>query len=229
MAKILMTAIVADIRNKLNGSVFSKNRYGAYVRTKVTPVNPQTTSQQNARNILSTHSQGWRGLTDQQRQGWINQAPQFPFSDIFGNSKILSGNALYVKLNSNLNYANADAISDAPNPVEIPAITALAVTADSSTAVVTITFEPTPIPTGFAMLLQTTGNVPAGRAFVKNLFRNVAVRASGGASPWIVSGEFAGIHGAPVAGQKIFCRCFLISTVTGQAGIAIQAQTTVVE
>ena len=42
MAKILTTAIVADIRNKLNGSVFSKNRYGAYVRTKVTPVNPQT-------------------------------------------------------------------------------------------------------------------------------------------------------------------------------------------
>ena len=53
MAKILMTAIVADIRNKLNGSVFSKNRYGAYVRTKVTPVNPQSTAQQNTRNNLS--------------------------------------------------------------------------------------------------------------------------------------------------------------------------------
>jgi hypothetical protein len=29
MAKVLFTAVVADMRNKLNGTVFSKNRYGA--------------------------------------------------------------------------------------------------------------------------------------------------------------------------------------------------------
>ena len=222
-----MTAIVADMRNKLNGSVFSKNRYGNYIRTKVTPVNPQTTSQQNTRNILATWSQAWRGLTASQRKGWIDAAPSFPFTDIFGNLKILSGNTLFVKLNANLNYADAAGINDAPTPDAIPAITALNVTATESTGAVAVTFAPSPIPAGFAMIVQTTGNVPPGKTFVKNLFRNVAVIPPAGTSPHATGSAFATVHGAPVAGMQIFVRVFLISTTTGQAGIPLQASTVV--
>ena len=61
MAKIKMTAIVADMRNKLNGSVFSRNRGGAYIRTKVTPINPQTsvlhlTPDENIHKNLRSHN-----------------------------------------------------------------------------------------------------------------------------------------------------------------------------
>ncbi len=66
MAKIKMTAIVADIRNKLNGTVFAKNRGGAYMRTKVTPVNRQTSDQSTVRNRLGSFAQGFRGLTQDQ-------------------------------------------------------------------------------------------------------------------------------------------------------------------
>ena len=48
---------------------------------------------QNVRNRLSTNSQAWRGLTEAQRQGWIDAAINFPFTDIYGNTKILSGQA----------------------------------------------------------------------------------------------------------------------------------------
>src|SRR5437867_2761155 len=117
MAKLLFTAVVADMRNKLNGTVFSKNRYGAYARTKVTPVNPQSTAQQNQRNTLSTNSAAWRGLTEAQRQSWIDGAINFPTTDIFGNSKILSGQALYVKFNNNLASIGVAPIDTAPTPV----------------------------------------------------------------------------------------------------------------
>lgn len=227
MAKILTTAIVADIRNKLNGSVFSKNRYGSYVRTKVTPVNPQTTSQQNARGILSSVSQGWRGLTEGQRQSWISASPNFPFTDIFGNAKILSGSALYAKLNTRLINAGASALDTAPTPVSIPTITGLSITADASTGIVTVDIDDTTVPADMALVIETTGNVPPGRYFVKNLFRKVVTKAAASTIPVTITTEFANIHGVPVEGQSIFVRAYYVSAITGQNGIAQQSMVTV--
>ena len=221
MAKILTTAIVADIRNKLNGSVFSKNRYGAYVRTKVTPVNPQSVAQQNARNILSTNSQAWRGLTEEQRQGWIDAAVNFPFTDIYGNSKTLSGAALYVKLNNNLANVFVGAIPDAPSPVAIPQLTLGTIVADESTPLITVAFTSAPVPADFTMVIQATGNVTPGKSFVKNLYRQVSTPSGGSTSPADITSGWQAVHGNPVAGQKIFVRAFLVSTITGQAGIPV--------
>lgn len=220
MAKVLFTAVVADMRNKLNGTVFSKNRYGAYTRTKVTPVNPQTDAQQNARNNLSTHSQAWRGLTETQRNSWIDAAASFPFTDIFGNPKILSGNALYVKLNNNLVNAGGTAISTAPTPVSIPAITLLTLTATGVPAL-SLAFAPTPVATGFSMMIFATPNITPGRNFVKNEFRFIKAVAAAATTPQNLLTAYEAVFGAPVTGNKIFVRAFLVSTVTGQAGIPL--------
>lgn len=227
MAKILTTAIVADIRNKLNGSVFSKNRYGGYVRTKVTPVNPQTNAQQNVRNILSTQSQNWRGLTEAQRQSWIDAAINFPFTDIFGNSKILSGSALFVKLNSNLVNAGESAITSAPSPVEITQLVLGTLTAAAGTPALSLAFTPTPVPANFKVCIQATGNVGPGKSFVKNLFRTIDYLDAAATSPANLLTAFQAVHGDPVEGQKIFVRAFMVSTVTGQAGIPVQTSTIV--
>lgn len=223
MAKILMTAIVADIRNKLNGSVFSKNRYGAYVRTKVTPVNPQSVSQQNVRNRLSTNSQAWRGLTEAQRQAWIDAAPSFPQTDIFGNTKILSGSALYVKLNNNLAQLGIAAISDAPTPVAIPAVTISIATLAVTGSAFTVAFTPTPIPADFELVIKTTPNIGAGISFVKNRYRYLTAEDAAAASPADLWAAQTALHGAPVAGQKVFVQAFMVSKITGQAGIPVAA------
>lgn len=228
MAKILFSGIAGvDMRNKLNGSVFSKNRGGAYVRTKVTPVNPQTTAQQNARNRLSTNSQAWRGLTEAQRQSWIDAAPNFPVTDIYGNAKILSGLQLYVKLNNNLALIGEAAIATAPSPVAIPQLELTSVTADDSANTVIIAGT-TPVPADFAMVVMATPNVTPGKSFVKNLFRFVDALAAAATSPFDVSAAYTALFGDPVTGNKVFVKCFYISTITGQAGIPVQAQTIVV-
>lgn len=223
MAKILTTAIVADIRNKLNGSVFSKNRYGSYVRTKVTPVNPQTTAQQAARNNLSSNSQAWRGLTEDQRKGWIASAINFPFTDIYGSSRTLSGNALYNKLNNNLINTGNATIADAPSPVAIPAILSLSVSSAGAGAT-TVQFPLSPIPADFALQIFACTNIGPGKEFVKNLFRFIETVAAAGTSPVTVTSAIDTKFGAPVTGNKIFVRVFLVSTITGQAGIPLQAQ-----
>lgn len=222
MAKLLFTAVVADMRNKLNGTVFSKNRYGAYTRTKVTPVNPQSTAQQAARNNLSTNSQAWRGLTEAQRQSWIDAAPSFPFTDIFGNSKILSGSALFVKLNNNLVNAGMAPITTAPAPVAIPAIDTISLAAAAGAGTVSLTFAPTPVPADFVMVVEATPNIAPGISFVKNRFRFLSNLAAAATSPAALGAAYAALFGAPVVGQKIFVRVRLVSTVTGQSGIPLQ-------
>lgn len=222
MAKVLFTAVVADMRNKLNGTVFSKNRYGAYTRTKVTPVNPQSTAQQFQRNILSTNSQAWRGLTEAQRQSWIDAAPSFPVTDIFGNSKILSGSALYVKLNNNLATLGVAAIATAPAPVAIPAIDSITLTAAAGVPALSLAFTPDPIPAGVAMVMEATPNMGPGISFVKNRFRVIQIEPAATASPSNMLASYAAIFGNPVAGQKIFVRVKFINITTGQAGIPLQ-------
>lgn len=219
---------IVDIRNKINGTVFSKNRYGAYARTKVTPVNPQTDAQQAARNNLSTWSQAWRGLTESERQSWIDGAANFPFTDIFGNAKILSGQALYVKLNVNLQNVGGTALTACPSPVAIPAITDLSLVADDSANTVTVTFAPTPVAADFALVIYATPNVTPGKSFVKNLFRLVTSVAAAGTSPAAISAAYIAKFGEPVEGNKIFIKALMVSTTTGQQGIPLQASTIVV-
>lgn len=221
MSKVLFTAVVADMRNKLNGTVFSKNRYGAYVRTKVTPVNPQSTSQQAARNILSTLSAQWRSLTEAQRQGWINAAPNFPTTDIFGNPKILSGNALFVSLNSNLLNTGASAITDAPLPAALPAVAMGTITATAGTPALTVAFTPTPVPADFTFKIEATSQVGAGISFVKNKYRVLQYAAGAETSPANILTAYNAKFGTLVEGMKIFIRITAVNAVTGQSGIPV--------
>ena len=149
---------------------------------------------------------------------------RLPFTDVFGNIRYLAGNALYVKLNANLNYANVAGIDDAPAPISIPALTALTVTATAGAGTVGVVFAPTPVPAGFALIIQATPGVSASINFVKNKFRNVAVVAAAGTSPHATGVAYVAKFGAMTAGQKIFVRAFLISTDTGQAGLPLQAE-----
>lgn len=227
MAKILTTAIVADIRNKLNGSVFSKNRYGGYVRTKVTPVNPQTIFQQLSRSLLSTNSQAWRGLTESQREAWIAAAANFPFTDIYGNTKILSGSALYVKFNTNLLRASGTPISDPPSPVALPVTLAGALTAAAGTPALSLAFDTTPVPADFALQVYATPNITPGRSFVKNQYRLVSTLAAAATSPANLLADYSDRFGNPVAGQKIFVKIAAVSLITGQLGTASSAMAVV--
>ena len=220
--KALWGAIVVDGRNKINGFVASKNRYGPYFRTKVTPVNPQTDAQQTVRNRLATNSQAWRTLGEAERQSWIDGAANFPFTDIFGNTKTLSGQTLFVKLNNNLALTGSSLIETCPSPIALPAIESITLTATAGTPLVSLAYSIPGADSVFQLIVFATPNVTPGKSFVKNLFRYTAQVSSDTASPLVLTTTWQALFGAPVAGNKIFVRAFLINTNTGQAGIPLQ-------
>lgn len=117
MATIKTGQVVAEIRGKLNGSVFSRNKGGAYVRQFVKPTNPNSTKQASVRSLFGTLMSDWRALTEAQRDSWQTAAQSFKTQNKVGDTIFYSGAQLYCRCNMVL-LANGlptiDTISPSP-------------------------------------------------------------------------------------------------------------------
>lgn len=218
MAKLKFGVVVVDARGKSNGHVFTKNRAGNVLRTKVTPVNPQTVSQTNVRSRFTTQSQGWRGLSEAQRTAW-NAAVQFyKKTDVFGDMKTPSGFNLYCALNNNLALAGVSAISTPPVPAAVGAMSSMSVVMDNSSQSATLTFAPA-IPAGSVVKLEATAAISPGVNYVKSQFRVIDVLTNSDTSPHVATTEYIAKFGSVGAvGQKVFFKATYIDTTTGQQG-----------
>lgn len=223
MAKVKFSALISEMRNKLNGSVFARNRGGAYLRTKVTPVNPQTIAQVLARSLLTSFSQSWRSLTQPQRDAWNSVVDQWATTDVFGDVQNPSGQNLYIRLNINISIAGGSPLLLPPSPAGAAALTVLALASDSALSTLDVTFAPDPVPTDHAMVVDSTPNLSPGISNASAKFRTIDVVAAAATSPASVGPEQVAKFGPPTAGQKIFVRAKLINMNTGEVSQRLQA------
>lgn len=221
--KIKFGSIVTDGRGKIGGHVASKNRGGAYLRTKVTPINPQSTAQQTVRNRFTGLTQGWKSLTEDQRTAWNKAVDSFQTTDIFGDLKSPSGAQLYQRLNSNLLNVGESEITSPPSPASVPAFNSLSVVVDTTLATIVATFADA-IEEGSKVIISATPGVSAGKSYVKNLYRQIQIASNSDNSPLDITDSYVDKFGSmPEEGQKIYIRFKVISTSTGQAGTPIVA------
>lgn len=219
--KIKFGALVTDGRGKIGGHVASKNRGGAYLRTKVTPVNPNTSFQADVRNRLTTYAQGWRGLTATQRAAWNGAVSNFQKTDIFGDLKNPSGLNLYVRLNSNIEEGAGSAILNPPLPSSVVGPETITLTAAAGAAAISLAWTGGVIPANTAWVVRATPQVSAGKSFVKNLYRNLVVLPAADATPTSILTEYNARFGTLVAGQKIFVEVVAINLLTGLKSTAL--------
>lgn len=221
--KMKFGALVVDGRGKIGGHVASKNRAGAYLRTKVTPVNPQTSYQLGVRNRLTGFSQGWRSLTQAQRDAWNAAISDFARTDIFGDLQKPTGFNLYQRLNNNLAIAGVAAISSPPLPAAVGQVAVTAVSAAEGADTLTITMDGA-VPAGTYAKVYATSPQSAGKSFVKSEYRLVAVLDPAEASPYDLKAEYVAKFGSiGAAGQKIFVKLEPMNGTTGQTGTPSQA------
>lgn len=99
MARVLPGSTVADIRGAVGGSVFQRSAHGLSLRSKTTPVNPSTASQNTNRAQLFALQNAWTSLTDSQRTSWEAWA-QFQNLQVgqFQTSQ-MSGQQAFIQLN----------------------------------------------------------------------------------------------------------------------------------
>lgn len=181
MAKIKFSALVSDLRGKLNGSVFSKNRSGNYIRNKVTPVNPQTAAQSRVRSMFGKISQAWRSLSDAQRASWNNSVQKFAETDIFGDMRNPSGKALFQKLNQNLLLVGQSMLNSCPSPADVGSFSIESVVFNEEQGGLTLTT----VSDGSLLTytVEATPPLSSGQTFAKNSFRRIGVYSSTGDTP----------------------------------------------
>lgn len=240
--KIQYSALVSATSGKLNGSVASHNKGGAYLRNKGLVTNPQTVSQQSNRMRFGSLSQLWRGLTPSQRQTWTEMAPSYPYQDKLQQTRILSGSQLFVKLNQVLLSYTGTYNTVAPSPMQLPAIYA---------SEFEVNRDLTPATPGQDMVFNT---LAVGYNFSGTVNNNysVIIMASPGISPgisnaktrmrtlagWtnlpndgsglleldvVVNPLYNAMFGPQEVGSKIFIEMFVVNNETGQASIKVSA------
>ena len=215
MAKILFTAFMADARGKVAGTVFSKNGYGAYTRTKVSPKNEQTERQMAVRSSLSALSSLWRSLSQPQQDAWKAAAINFPRTNVFGNAVQLSGSSLFVSLNQNRATTGGNALETPPTPEAVPTTT---FTVNEASGVITLVL-PEAVPDGMALVIMATSPQSNGRNNLKNQYRQIAVMPAGSPTNIVATGYYEDKFSAIPEGTKVGFKCYFISTITGQAGL----------
>lgn len=216
-------AIVVDGRGKIGGHVASKNRAGSYFRTKVTPVNPQTDSQVEARNRLAGISSSWRGLTGAQRAAWNSSVADFAKTDIFGDLRNPTGFNLYQKLNNNLLNIGQSVILVPPAASAVDAFVSFGLTVEDATVaeLVELTYDPA-IAADHSVKVFATPPLSAGVSFVKSEYRQIDVMLTADSSPFDITVEYVAKFGSTgAAGQKVFVKLVQVRNDSGIEGVAL--------
>jgi|SRR5882724_294826 len=227
MGKIKFGSFVVDMRNKVGGTVYSKNRGGAYTKNKVSPAQPRTSAQTTARSRMTTFAQGFRALTATQIAAWNSAVSAFQKTDIFGDLKSPSGINLYCKLNINLAQVGVAAITTPPLPIGVVGPVTLTPAAAAGAATFTLAFTVSPVPANTVWLLQATQQLSPGRSSVNSFYRSFSTIAAAGTSPANIAAAYTAKFGTLVAGQKIFIKVIPVSSTTGIKGQAITVSTIV--
>lgn len=171
--KVKFGMMITDGRGKLGGQVASKNRSGSYIRTKVTPVNPNTSFQSAVRQRLASLSKEWGHLTEEQRKSWNESANsgQWNKTDIFGDARRPTGKNLFTGLNLVSLETTNTLLVNVPQKANFAQFTA-----DAPTVVVDgvlqfdVNVSEPPI-VGTRWQIEATVGVSPGRYYLKNLYR----------------------------------------------------------
>jgi len=129
--KYLPGLMVGELSGSAGNTTASRNRNGAFLRTRVMPVNPNTALQSAVRANLQGNAQNWKALTDAQRAGWTALGLLIVRSDSLGRTYTLTGLQAYISINQTLFQLGVAQVSSAPAYTSPANLLTVAVTATS--------------------------------------------------------------------------------------------------
>lgn len=187
MARINFGLSIASASGKVGGNVFSRNRYGAYMRTKSNPVNPNTPAQAASRQAFRDLSNRFSAILDDAQRGqWDTYAKAVPVRTAKGNFETITANAMYVRCNAARVAAGLAIVDDGPSTLLLPAPCTIGATSMvASTNTLSVGFTNTEAPFAAAeggLLVYACQPVQATRNFIGAPYRFVMV-AEGSSSP----------------------------------------------
>lgn len=112
---------IIQLSGSIAGNVFSRNRFGNYVRPRTKPVNPHSARQEAIRSVLSFLAEYWHGELDAaQRANWEVYAAAVPMLNKLGEVIYLTGYNHFVRTNCFALTVPTGIIEDAPGTLSLP-------------------------------------------------------------------------------------------------------------
>lgn len=201
MAKVKFGMMMTDARGKLGGQVFSKNRAGSFVRTKVTPANPNTQAQSQARALFSSISQQWSSLTQQVRDSFDAAVQDWARTDIFGDLRNPTGKNLFQRLNNQAQAAGLAPVVTLPAKLEMP--DAIINQGGFAIGAGELSFQGVDTNASTQVVVFATGPLSAGTKSAKNRLRQIYAKAGDSYSETDAYTAYVAKFGTPVLGQNI--------------------------
>jgi hypothetical protein len=160
MAIIKAGPIIGDIRGSVGGQTFSRNRFGAYSRQRVVPVNPSSDRQNAVRVAMNQLQVRFRTtLTAAQQDGWRDYAQGTPTLNRLGDTIHMTAINAYIRGNVIKLLAGETPVDAPPTTPGIAAIPILAITGTAAGGVVCATPDPV-IATGALLQFRISGAKP---------------------------------------------------------------------
>jgi len=222
--KVKFGAIVVDGRNKIGGHVMSKNRAGAYMRTKVTPVNPRSNAQNSVRSLLSAISIAWDGIGSAAVLAWNSAVSAWSKTDIFGDIKHPSGFNLFQRLNNNAMRVGGVMFPLPPIKEELSVLGTLSIGTVTVSAI-PLTFDLQTLGTHEKLEISATPAVSTGKSFVKSEYRIIGHSLTLSSGACDCGSLYIAKFGSTGSGlNDFFISARIVNSETGQAGIPVSAR-----
>lgn len=107
--------LVSEVRGKVGGVVFARNKGGAYIRNFAAPTQGQFEAREEAKGAFGYLANLWGDLDPVQREGWAAYGQAVPTINSLGEEQTLSGIAAFLRSNSILRRAGVAVRMDPPD------------------------------------------------------------------------------------------------------------------
>lgn len=195
------------------GTTHSHNRAGQYTRNRRSPVQPVGSGRRAAvRAAFAAASTGWADLTNVQREAWTSFADSHPITDSLGQSVILTGHQMYVRVTSTRLNSGLSAGAAVPADLAVPNLSG--VTLDFSVAG-GVTIDNFTGDSAAVVVVALSRPFSPGRSFNKTFWQPLGTDGytTVTSAPYtLTTALYAAEFGTPVVGQRIFARITPVST-----------------
>jgi hypothetical protein len=216
MAEIIPSGLISEMSGKLGLTVFYRRKNKLIQRAWAKPTKPRTPSQISCGHAWQSLRLSWGSLSEDQRQSWEFAAVQLFFTDSVGNQYHPSGYILYLKCNTNLNYAGLTTIPRFVTPLPV-----LELYSPSLISPLVISFPNQTTQSNINYLIYATKSLSSGIKNGNKYLRFIGVLPHNTTGSFNILSLYTALFPAPVTGCKIFIKLIPVEINSGLSSLPL--------
>jgi hypothetical protein len=221
---------VASVSGSVGGTVFSRNKGGAYMRNRAVPVTSQSEKALKYKSALAAIAASWRSVSAANRASWASYAASTPYTNRLGMSKQLSALNHFVKLNTRLLVAGDTGITTPPVGGAPSGVTVSGFVVDANlTEDSEVAFATSPIAATERLWIRAAKVNSSSILNVENLLTELIITAKAVTTPVDLQAALIAAFGTIQAGSDYILEVRVLDTSTGYMSNRVFIRTTAID